>query len=199
MAPPRISDTPDWAREYTAEDEARLTRNLLALEQEVHEALGDPDEPLTPELLSRFHRLLFDGVREHRGRIRRKGYGAEKLTFGPNISTHRDAVERELLALFAPARRELEDLQRNSDSPDYETAAIWLAVRLHAEVIRIHPFEDGNGRSSRALMDWVLVRLGLRPIPIEACKQEYVDALNSYFHKRDAKVLLDLFLRLYPL
>ena len=76
---------------------------------------------------------------------------------------------------------------------------MWTAAWAHAEIIRIHPFEDGNGRSSRLVMTHVLVSLGLRPIPVDACKQEYNDALNAYFRTGELQTLVDLLLRLYPL
>jgi Fic family protein len=43
---------------------------------------------------------------------------------------------------------------------------------VHADIIKVHPFEDGNGRTSRLVASWILVELGLRPIPVEAVKQE---------------------------
>lgn len=70
-----------------------------------------------------------------------------------------------------------------------------LAVWAHAELIRIHPFEDGNGRSSRAMMSWILVRLGLRPVAFEMPKQEYLLCLNVYFTQGDLMPLIDLVLR----
>lgn len=71
-----------------------------------------------------------------------------------------------------------------------------VAVWAHAEVVRIHPFLDGNGRSSRLLMNAILVRLGLRPIAVEAVKHEYNEALNHYFRERELERLVDLMLRL---
>lgn len=47
-------------------------------------------------------------------------------------------------------------------------------------------------------MSHILIALGLLPIPIEACKDEYNKTLNLYFERRERQPLLDLFLRLYP-
>jgi Fic family protein len=63
-------------------------------------------------------------------------------------------------------------------------------------VVRIHPFLDGNGRSSRLLMNAVLVGLGLSPIAVESVKQEYNEALNRYFRSKDLQTLIDLMLQL---
>ncbi|MDQ6926872.1 MAG: Fic family protein [Candidatus Eremiobacteraeota bacterium] len=70
---------------------------------------------------------------------------------------------------------------------------------MQPEVIGIHPFEGGNGRSTRLLTDWLLIRLGLRPIPIEAVKGGYTACLNLYFRTRDLQPLVDLLIGLYPL
>ena len=55
-----------------------------------------------------------------------------------------------------------------------------LAAILHYEFVRIHPFDDGNGRLSRLLMNYVLIRHGLPPVVIKAeQKKEYLFALNQ--------------------
>lgn len=46
--------------------------------------------------------------------------------------------------------------------------------------IKIHPFGDGNGRVSRALLNWMLRLKNIPPIYIDdKCKNEYYDALSS--------------------
>jgi prophage maintenance system killer protein len=119
------------------------------------------------------------------------------VVFGPHRSTHRDRVEPELQELFDRFHRQLAALENDPDDPGYEEAALYSAVRLHADVIRIHPFEDGNGRTARALMNVVLVRLGLLPIPMEVPKQEYVACLNHFYLTGSATELWDLAQELY--
>ena len=81
---------------------------------------------------------------------------------------------------------------------DFELTVIRLAVQTHADLIWIHPFEDGNGRVCRLVAGHLLVRHGLHPVPIEAVKQEYTEALNLYYTARDLGPLVDLYLALYP-
>jgi cell filamentation protein, protein adenylyltransferase len=65
-----------------------------------------------------------------------------------------------------------------------------------ARIVEIHPFEDGNGRTSRLVLNILLVRLGLPTVAVELCKQEYNVLLNEFFRRKDAKLLTDSLLRL---
>lgn len=142
------------------------------------------------------HAAIFEGVRDHAGLHRSRTFGTEYLIFGPNRSVHRSQVEDELRSLLSKLARTIASFDDNPDDPAYERLALRAAVWTHAELIRIHPFEDGNGRTSRLFMNWTLVRLGLRPIAFEIPKQEYHACLNHYFTCADIQVLIDLALRL---
>ena len=54
-----------------------------------------------------------------------------------------------------------------------------FAAEAHYRLVKIHPFEDGNGRLSRLLMNIILMRAGYPPtlIKIED-RQEYFDSLD---------------------
>ena len=43
-----------------------------------------------------------------------------------------------------------------------------LLARLHHEFIRIHPFDDGNGRVVRLVVNYVLLRAGLLPLVVKS-------------------------------
>ncbi len=54
-----------------------------------------------------------------------------------------------------------------------------LAALLHYRFVCIHPFDDGNGRVSRLLMNYVLFRHGFPPVIIKSVdKANYLRALN---------------------
>jgi Fic family protein len=192
-----VTGDDDPVRTYTPEEQSQLTLQLQTITRRVHagELRG---RSLGVDVLRELHEALFLGVRDHAGRMRRRGWGSEYLTFGPNRSVSRDEVERELQAALASADRELRMVRDQRDDERFELAALTLAVRAHAEIVRIHPFEDGNGRTARLCAGFLLVELGLRPVPIEAVKQEYTEALNTYFRDRDLEPLVDLFVALYP-
>ncbi len=68
----------------------------------------------------------------------------------------------------------------NSEVEKGELTAIQLAALLHYRYIRIHPFDDGNGRVARLLVNYVLFRYDLPPIIIKSeDKKEYLRALQQ--------------------
>ncbi len=61
-----------------------------------------------------------------------------------------------------------------------ELHPVALAAILHYKFVRIHPFDDGNGRISRLLMNYVLLKNDLPPVVIKSTgKRNYLAALNS--------------------
>lgn len=190
-----VDPSPDPLRSYSLEEQRQLTTNLLALVTAIARGEFGSEMP-SAALLCRLHAAIFTGVRDHAGRTRRRGEGSERLVFGPFRSAHRDMVEGELAATFDRTATSLRSLDDHREDPEYERSAIHTAVWTHAEIIRIHPFEDGNGRTSRALLDLILVRQGLRPISVDATKDEYVAVLNHFHYTKDLKPLRSLFVRL---
>ena len=59
-------------------------------------------------------------------------------------------------------------------------SAIELASLFHYRYIRIHPFDDGNGRIARLLVNFILLRAGYPMIIVRSNdKDKYLSALNS--------------------
>jgi len=57
---------------------------------------------------------------------------------------------------------------------------IELAAYAHHELVRIHPFVDGNGRTARLLMNLILMRNGYPPIVIlNKERKKYFDTLEK--------------------
>ena len=62
-----------------------------------------------------------------------------------------------------------------------ELNPIELAAWTHAELVRIHPFVDGNGRTSRLLMNYQLMAKGFLPVSVDKEKRlDYYNALEEY-------------------
>lgn len=73
----------------------------------------------------------------------------------------------------------------NAAEREGELSPSELASLFHYRYIRIHPFEDGNGRIARLMANYILARHGYPMIVVRSRKkQEYLEAL----HKTDLVV-----------
>ena len=67
----------------------------------------------------------------------------------------------------------------NSAVEEGNLSALELASLFHYRYIRIHPFEDGNGRIARLLVNFILLRAGYPMIIVRSDdKDKYLSALN---------------------
>ncbi len=75
---------------------------------------------------------------------------------------------------------EIADLVQWYNEHEATEDPIILASLLHYRFVRIHPFDDGNGRVSRLLMNYVLLRKDYPVVVIKSAeKKEYLAALNK--------------------
>lgn len=63
-------------------------------------------------------------------------------------------------------------------------------AKFHIEFIRIHPFEDGNGRTSRLLLNFNLLKQRLAPLVITEDLAEYY---HTYIRDNDVEGMANLF------
>ncbi len=93
--------------------------------------------------------------------------------------------------------RELNARRRVVDSSD--TCAIYeLSFWAHYELVTIHPWADGNGRTSRLLMN--LLQMEYDVLPTKVLKQdkaEYIQSLIDAREKEDISIFLDCMARLH--
>ncbi len=102
--------------------------------------------------------------------------GRQVVTTSPE---HVPKEMKKLLSWFENKKNKLHPLQ--------------LAARLHGLFEGIHPFEDGNGRVGRFLINILLVNLGYPPLIIRRTHRiSYFNALEGFDNGRYAK--LDRFL-----
>ncbi len=67
-----------------------------------------------------------------------------------------------------------------SKESDPETHPLLLAAEFHYRFIRIHPFDDGNGRTARILMNFILMKQGYPPVVVKTeDKANYIAALQQ--------------------
>ena len=68
----------------------------------------------------------------------------------------------------------------------YENNAVELAAWTHAEFVRIHPFTDGNGRTSRMIMNYQLMSHGFLPVSVakENCLEPFSEMIAGLEKQR---------------
>lgn len=108
--------------------------------------------------------------------------------------------KRELNIGVAPEQIAVE-LQASLDTIGYRwrETADWtprqLGIAVHAETVRIHPFTDGNGRTTRLLADLVFAAAQDTATPElydwDLDKRRYIDLLREYDAHRDPRALAE--------
>lgn len=77
--------------------------------------------------------------------------------------------------------RQIKDFYADLTWKGKELNLIELAAWTHAEFVKIHPFPDGNGRTSRLIMNYQLMANGFPAISIaKESRLEYFNTLEAY-------------------
>ncbi len=90
-------------------------------------------------------------------------------------------VEPLLIKLVASVNNRLQNLTRND--------CLKLAADIHYNLVNIHPFGDGNGRTSRLMMNYIQLYMNEPLIKIfTEDRAEYIDALNETEKQQDPNI-----------
>ena len=102
---------------------------------------------------------------------------------------------REVAAELVKLQKPVEELVRDTDRLTISEYVL-QALKIHHRITQIHPFRDGNGRSSRAMLNWMLRKKGLPPIYFKLPEKEsYYTALERADKYRDYSELLRITIR----
>lgn len=95
----------------------------------------------------------------------------------------------------SPSRmyRQIKDFYADLSWKGQELNQIELAAWTHAEFVKIHPFSDGNGRTSRLIMNYQLMSEGFPAISVaKEDRLEYFKALDAYAAEGSLQPFADL-------
>jgi len=86
----------------------------------------------------------------------------------------------------------VQDLQKRLASVSSITDQLQLSFSAHYNLVSIHPFYDGNGRTSRLLMNYIQHKFDL-PLGIvyQEDKAEYINSLNNSREKESIEPFLN--------
>ncbi|WP_081663220.1 Fic family protein [Flavobacterium subsaxonicum] len=143
------------------------------------------DYPLTEHFIRELHTLLLkesyevDAITPD-GKPTKKRIAVGRYKSSPN---HVQTKTGEIFYFATPEETpaKMSDLMvwYNEKIEDSGFNPILLAAEFHYKFIRIHPFDDGNGRTARILMNFILMKFGYPPVIIKTeDKANYFAALQ---------------------
>jgi Fic family protein len=131
---------------------------------------------MSTDLMLFLHKMLLTGINDDvAGRFRK---GNEYVRVGSFIAIPPEHIEKRI--------------QENliAYSSDFSSYFLEKIARFHLEFETIHPFNDGNGRLGRVLMNYQLLRLGFPRIIIrQKEKQIYYRAFELYRNDKKTQLM----------
>jgi len=136
------------------------------------------ETPLTEKFIRELHTLLlkessYKEAQTPDGKPTRRKIEVGKYKTQPN---HVNTVTGEIFYFATPEETPakmqelIEWFRKEKEKPDVNP--IILAALFHYRFIRIHPFDDGNGRVARILMNFILMQFGYPPVIIKTEDKE---------------------------
>jgi len=147
-------------------------------------------EHISLELIKKLHRIVFANSKSFAGSFRAQGVEVVVADAHGNVM-HRGAAQKKIVPLLKELTGWYEDNRRN-----YHPVA--LAAVVHDQFENIHPFQDGNGRVGRLLLNNILLKHGLPPVNILLKnRQEYYGALQAYEKEGNIRPTIELIVKSY--
>lgn len=177
-----LPDPPTKADVYDLEQGFELEVRLVRIFEAANGALV-LDDILSSSFARELHQELYENVWDWAGKIR-------KLEVSIGVAPEQITVE---------LAQGLGSIRYRWELGHWTARQLGLAV--HAEVVRVHPFIDGNGRSTRLLADLVYLAAQLTGEPSDdlaiydwalSDKEAYIEALRHYDSCRDPAKLVQL-------
>ncbi len=166
-------------------DVGASSRNIDGLVQVMQDAIQNFAAPLDQDRLCRWQSALFPGGTSGIQRIEVGKY----RTFADPMQIVSGRPGKEVVHFQAPESKtltvEMEKFLAWFDGPHTDDGIVRAAI-AHLWFETIHPFEDGNGRIGRAIMDMAIAQDANSPIRLYCMSRQlqenrtaYYDALNA--------------------
>lgn len=139
------------------------------------------EQPLSGELIKRFHDELKSGVFEDRA----NGYAIGDYKQRPNMIGIYQTVRPENVA---------QEMDLLIDWYRSQAVNISILAEFHARYECIHPFQDGNGRTGRLILFRECLKNRIVPVVIEEVNRNaYLEALKEYREEKQLEKFVKLF------
>ena len=143
------------------------------------------ERPLTESFIRELHKLLLqksyevDAITPDGKPTKRRIEIGQYKTAPNHVLTKTGEIFRFATVEETPAKmHDLMDWFREKQAKS-NTEPVLLAAEFHYKFIRIHPFDDGNGRTARLIMNFILMQYGYPPVIIKTeDKENYFNMLR---------------------
>lgn len=152
--------------------------------------IRETEEHVSLKLVKELHKIVFKNSKPFAGKFREKNVEVVVADAYGNV-VHRGAPSQQV-------ERLLKELVRWYNQNKKRYSPMVLAAVVHNQFENIHPFQDGNGRVGRLLLNNVLLKHNLPPLNIEMRNRtQYYAALQAYEADHNIRPTLELMLKEY--
>ena len=134
------------------------------------------ESEINKETILLLHQMLINGINDQiAGRFRAKG---EYVRVGTHIAPSPEHVERMI------------DVALLEYTSDFNSYFLDKIGKFHLDFETIHPFNDGNGRIGRVIVNYQLQRIGFPGVIIrDRDKKDYYKAFGDYRDSKNTKTM----------
>lgn len=146
----------------------------------IADRLSKKNAPIEIKYLLEAHRILFSETNEENiaGKYRQVDPDIQRINGTTLKIPHWSNVPSTMAILDDELKNKTPKLPHPFKEKDY-AQIVDLAAKASHKLTCIHPFENGNGRTSRLLINFILLRAGLPEIAIKEDKQKYLQAMSQ--------------------
>ncbi|HRS42561.1 MAG TPA: Fic family protein [Candidatus Diapherotrites archaeon] len=174
-----------WPKEKSKEDISEAQGVKVAID-----FIRNTKEHISIELIKEIHRLVFKNSKPFAGQIRPKGTEVV-ISNGLGTIVHRGAPSEKIIEL-------LEELVAWYNKYKDKYPPILLAAVVHNLFENIHPFQDGNGRVGRILLNNILLKNKLPPVDITfENRHKYYFCLREYQNNQNIRPTIEILVEEY--
>ncbi|PIU62160.1 Fic family protein [archaeon CG07_land_8_20_14_0_80_38_8] len=150
--------------------------------------IRETKEELSLELIRKIHRICFTGSKSFAGIFRT----VEVVVANGTGKILHMGVPARKLKLYLKDLIEWYQLNKEKFKP------LALAAIIHNQFEHIHPFQDGNGRAGRLLLNYILLKNKYPPLNIMLNdRRQYYHVLQEYSKKKDMKPTIKFLIKQY--
>jgi Fic family protein len=151
----------------------------------IMDILKGKEIPITESFIRELHKLIIPESYQLNAKTQEGTIIKRRITPGEykKIPNHVETPTGEMFYFATPEETpaKMMDLMDwfKRECEELKNHPLFIASMFHYQFVRIHPFDDGNGRMSRLLMNLILMKFGYPPVIVNTGKRdEYLNSLQ---------------------